>query len=368
MAIGIGRFFSPMRNYTWIGVLLGAGALVLRIIAAQFPDATEKIYSRTVFPVIRQLMDMSMSRLPFPSVYLFVAAVAGLTVFFLFQMKKKAGKKNKSSYLLRSVLNFSGLLVFFFLLLWGYNYQRVPVYRQLSLEPVRLGPEELLEEIEFTHDALLQLRPALSPDTLAIEETIPYPDLEATVREEIKNALLLLGFDNKGHPRTREFYPAGFMRRMGILGIYFPFTGESYIDPTLHDLEKPFTVAHEMAHSFGITHEGEANFIGWMTGILSRDALLQYSAQLQLLRYQLNELYRRDPQGYKQTIGEMDPGIKNDIAAILLKAREITPFSRTLSRRSNDLFLKTQGVSAGVKSYAQLPALAHAWRKNPSDQ
>jgi hypothetical protein len=357
-------YFSAMLNYKWIGAVLGAGALLFRFIAAQFPERTEEIYSRTVFPVIRQLIDMSLSRLPFPSVYLFVAAALGVIVFFFFQIRKKKGLKSKSKYFIRSALNFSGFLVFFFLLLWGYNYQRLPVYRQLSLEPVLLSPEELVEEIELTHGALLPLRMELTPDALSIEETIPYHRLEEKVRKEMKEILPQLGFDGRGYPRTKEFYPAGFMRRMGISGIYFPFTGESYIDPTLHNLEKPFTIAHEMAHSFGITHEGEANFISWVIGMQSKDALLQYSAQLQLFRYQLNELYRRDLAAYKEMTDRMDEGVKNDITSIMLKAREIRPLSPELSRRSNDLFLKTQGVKAGVQSYAQLPALAHAWRKN----
>src|SRR5690606_20246742 len=205
---------------------------------------------------------------------------------------KKEGLIRKSKHLTRSLLNFVSFLIFLFLLMWGYNYQRIPVYQQISLEPGLLSPDELLEEMKWTHDALSRIRMEVTSDTHAIEETIPYPRLEKKVGKEMQEILLELGFDGRGYPRTKEFYPAGFMRRMGILGIYFPFTGESYIDPTLHDLEKPFTVAHEMAHSFGITNEGEANFISWVVGVKSAEALLQYSAQLQLFRYQLNELYR----------------------------------------------------------------------------
>src|SRR5690606_12720989 len=116
-----------MLNYKWFGAVLGTSALLVRMVAALFPEATEKIYSRTFFPVIRQLLDASLSKLPFPSVYLFVAVVAGVILFIIFQTKKRRGAKSKFSYLLRSILNFSGLLVFFFLLLWGYNYQRIPV-------------------------------------------------------------------------------------------------------------------------------------------------------------------------------------------------------------------------------------------------
>lgn len=351
-----------MLNSKWTGTLLGIGALLVRIIAAQFPEGTEQIYSRWIFPVIRQIMDMTLSRLPFPSVYLFLLGVVGILVYQVVQVQRKVGFKQKVRRLARSSINFAGLLVFLFLVLWGYNYQRIPVYQQLSLDPIPLSQEELIKEIEVTHSTMLPLRDSLTSDTLAIEETIPYADLEDIVRKELRMTLSRLGFGAKGHPRTREFLPSGFLRRMGILGIYFPYTGESYIDPTLHVLEKPFTVAHEMAHSFGITNEGEANFISWVTGIQSEQGLLQYCAQLQLLRYQLNDLRKTDPKAYTQTIGTLDHGVINDIRSIVLKSQEIKPISLELTRKSNDLFLKTQGVKAGVKSYAQLPMLAHAWR------
>lgn len=352
-----------MGNYKWTGLLLGAAALLLRGVAAQFPAHTEAIYSRTFFPIIRQLIDLSVGKLPFPTVYLFIVAVLGMIVLFFFRDRQKEGWGNKVSHLIRSLLNFGGLLVFFFLLLWGYNYQRVPVNQQLLIGPVLLSPDQLVDEMNLTHELLSQLRKDLSSDTLAIEQTIPYAQLEHTVRQEMKEALSTLGFDVRGFPRTKEFYPAGFMKKMGILGIYFPFTGESYIDPELHVLEKPFTVAHEMAHSFGITNEGEANFVSWIVGVQSEDVLLQYAAHLQLFRYQLREISRRDPEIYREAILSLDPGIKNDLISILLKARKTPPLFGNLSRKSNDLYLKTQGVKAGVRSYAQLPALAYAWRK-----
>ena len=69
--------------------MLGAAALLLRGVAAQFPAHTEAIYSRTFFPIIRQLIDVSVGKLPFPTVYLFVVAVLGIIVLFFFEMGKK---------------------------------------------------------------------------------------------------------------------------------------------------------------------------------------------------------------------------------------------------------------------------------------
>jgi hypothetical protein len=153
------------------------------------------------------------------------------------------------------------------------------------------------------------------------------------------------------------------MRKMGILGIYFPFTGESYIDPTLHPLEKPFTVAHEMAHSYGVTNEGEANFIAWVICSNSDDFLLKYSGHLRLLMYQLRDYYRMAPDEYREWIKKLEPGLRADLISIQKASDAIKPFSIELSRKSNDIFLKSQGVKAGINSYQQLPMLAFAWRQ-----
>ena len=134
-------------------------------------------------------------------------------------------------------------LVFFFLILWGYNYQRTPIFQQLSLKPKALNLEQLESEVNITLRLAEQYRKQVKTDTLAITEIIDYPDLENLVRANMSENMEILGLNFTGKPRTKQFPPPGFMRKMGILGIYFPFTGESYIDPTLHPLEKPFTIA-----------------------------------------------------------------------------------------------------------------------------
>ncbi|KEO73289.1 DUF3810 domain-containing protein [Anditalea andensis] len=348
------------KNWAW--ALLGLIAIIIRYFADQNPEKTEELYSRTFFPVIRNVIDITISRLPFPTVYIFVVVILSVFGYFFYNLIHKKGWINKILFSFRSLFNFLGGLIFFFLFLWGYNYQRVPIFEQLILSPRPLGQDEIMREIELTSNILVQLRLNLTQDSTAIQETIAYHELENIVRSNMTANLYLLGLNFTGHPRTKLFYPEGFMTRMGILGIYFPFTGESYIDAALHPLERPFTVAHEMAHSYGVTDEGEANFIGWVICSNSDDPLLQYSGQLRLLRYQLSDLYRINPNLYRQTFSRLNKGIKNDLSAILKNKEEIKPISSELSKRSNDLFLKTQGVKAGVQSYQQLPMLANAWR------
>jgi hypothetical protein len=349
------------RDWSW--AILGALALILRYFAVQNPEKTDEIYSRTFFPGIRNIIDLTLGKLPFPSVYLFIASVFLVLGIVIFRFLKRKGWKSRSFYFFRFITNGLGALIFFFLVLWGFNYQRTPIFKQLNLDPKALNLDQLKSEIQITYRLARQFRAAIASDTTAIESIMPYSELEILVRQNMGENLDILGLNFTGKPRTKLFPPPGFMRKMGILGIYFPFTGESYIDPTLHPLEQPFTVAHEMAHSYGVTNEGEANFIAWVICANSDSSLLRYSGQLRLLMYQIRDFYRMAPDEYKDWIKNLDGGIRADLISIQKASDAIKPFSIELSRKSNDIFLKSQGVKAGINSYQQLPMLAFAWRQ-----
>lgn len=352
-----------MRLRQWRWFSLGVLALLLRELMARYPDKTDQFYSRGLFPIIRTGLDYTLGIFPFPSVFLFVAFILFLIILFFRRLAKRKAPRAKGVYVIQSILNFAGGLVFFFLLLWGFNYQRSPLATQLGLEVKPMDLTELQIELEWNYAQLISLRRQLTSDTLPIETIPTYSILENQVRDVLKEQLPRIGLSYVGRPRTKQFPPAGLMRRLGVLGIYFPFVGESYLDPVLHPLEKPFTIAHEMAHSIGITDEGEANFVAWIVSSRSGDSLIAYTAALRLFLYQIRDFYRLEPDAYRIWIAAIDTGVLNDIRSIQARAAMYPPFFREISRATNDLFLKSQGVRAGVLSYQELPMLVKAWRE-----
>jgi hypothetical protein len=76
----------------------------------------------------------------------------------------------------------------------------------------------------------------------------------------------------------------------------------------------------------------------------------------------MNDLYRMSKELYTHFYKTIPPGIKNDLISIQKNNNLVKPYSLEISRKSNDIFLKTQGVKAGVNSYQQLPMLAYSWR------
>ncbi|MFO7825167.1 MAG: DUF3810 domain-containing protein [Cyclobacterium sp.] len=347
----------------WIGGILGLFALLLRLISQISPAFTEIWYAKGLYPAIRGMLDYSFTLIPLPTFYLLFIGLFWLGWVFVTRLVRDfKGFKLRLNYCFRGLINFAGWLVFLFLFLWGFNYYRIPLFQQLSLRPEPLHLELLLTEMEATQDGLFNLRRHLQEDSDALVDLWDFSDHRELLREEMKVILSEMDYSWRGKPTVKQFYPAGIMRRMGIFGIYFPFAGEGYLDPSLHPLEKTFTLAHELAHGFGITDEGEANFLAWLVCSESRNPYLNYAGELKLFRYQLNDLHKMDRDAYHQLVEKIPLPIRSDIVEIQKSNLEIRPYFLELSRKSNDLYLKSQGVKAGVMSYAHLPMLAYAWK------
>ncbi|MDO6438740.1 DUF3810 domain-containing protein [Cyclobacterium sp. 1_MG-2023] len=351
-----------MRIGKWTGVYLGIIALLFRYFAASSPFHTEKWYTTGLYPLVRAFLDHTLLLLPFPALYLLIILLIYLGYRFVRKLFKLESRKQGFFLFSRIILNFLGLVIFSFLFFWGYNYYRVPLYQKLELSPSPLSTGLLITEMESTQQSLQILRDKVQSDSTNWADTPDFSTQASMIRDEMKSVLREWEHGGKGSPVVKQFYPEGTLRRLGIFGIYFPFTGEAYLDPSLHPLEKGFTMAHELAHGFGITDEGEANFMAWLVCSQSSKAFFQYAATMKLFRYQLNDLYRMDSERYKEFLVHIPEPIKNDIREIQESNRAIVPFASELSRRSNDLYLKSQGVKAGVRSYAQLPMLVYAWK------
>ena len=95
---------------------------------------------------------------------------------------------------------------------------------------------------------------------------------------------------HSGRVRVRQPWPNGFLLRWSTAGIYIPQTGEGHIDRGLLAVQKPFTIAHEMAHGYGVADEGACNFIAWLACSQSRDPWVRFGGALTYWRYAAAEM------------------------------------------------------------------------------
>lgn len=343
-----------MRKY--FPILLAAMSIGVNLFAPQ--NWIEQNYTRGLYVIVRDVFDHTLYFLPFASLYLLVIVLLYLIFRFFHPLFQKiVPLKKRLLNALSSLGIFLGYAVTAFYFLWGFNYARISFKKQMDLtltvpDSTQLKNELILSAQE-TETALTNFKNG--------GQILENKNLEDTVRAALFETMRKLNLPITGTPRGREIKPDGSMFRFGISGIYIPFVGEANMDAANYVLEKPFTLAHEMAHGLGWTDEGTCNFIAYLTCTQSSNSFLKYSGYISYYRY-IAPTYRRiNNEDYKKFRETLSPDLKKDLDAI---QKAILKYPLWLSSDGlNDVFLKSQGVKAGINSYNQVVLLVRAWRE-----
>ncbi len=326
-------------------------------------EVIEAYYSRLIFPAIRATLDVVFGWWPVPASALVIAAALGCLGWqVLAQVRKGGSAYAKTLFGVMAIVRWASIVVVAFMLLWGFNYGRVPLSEQLELDTRPLSSEELWQELEQSAKFVSILRTQLPLSDTTDYESLPLSQgAEARIRHTLKNQLAALDLPAAGTVRIREVVPGGLLH-FNTSGVYFPLTGEAHLDEGLHSLQKPFVMAHEMAHGFGITDEGACNFLAWLACTRADNLYIRYSGHLTYLRYVGSAVRRRDPAEYaafRQNLPRAVQADLNSIAENNNRYREIAPVLRDAVY---DQYLKSQGVADGMASYSRVIGLVAAWR------
>lgn len=330
------------------GLLFIGVALVVRMLFSLFPQLFEALYFRTLFPFIRKIQYPIGMVLPFSGYYfLIVVAIAWL----IWRLPKSRAKKKWLTFG-RRLTNFCGGIIALFLLLWGYNYVGPSLADRLSLAKTD-NQYDVAKLYLFTmNEAAEQRKTIVLPhDSAAVEDLAIEIDYIA-LNDAVKEVLQPLGYPISTGVKLRRVMPEGALRRVGIRGIYNPFTGEANVESDAGVLTGAFTAAHEMAHAYGITGEGEANLVAYMALINSGDAVWEYSARYALWRYVASEVNQKLDEADRAVLAEAIPeGLWRDRMAIWMRFSNRPPYFPELSETVNDSYLKIQGVESGTEDY-----------------
>lgn len=350
-------------SWPWVGIIAGVITLLLKWIFGSNPLFTEIVYTQGLFSLLRYLWDYTIGWLPFPVLYIMLP----LLIFWGIRTWWKREKKQLVWHvrLRRVLLGFLGVvgtILCLFYLSWGFNYDRLPIEDQLSIQPDSLTMNALRQEYELATLELLKADSALAPRFGAITEDMLPDHLEKVLRETERDWLRSEGIVAPGRPRGRRFGPKGTLMQLGASGIYIPFVGEGHIDAALPPAMRPNTMAHELGHAFGFGDEGTCNFLGWMTCLQSNDPVIQYSGALAYWRETANRLAWVERDSILADIEKLPIGIQADLAEIKAVRERYPGFFPQVSTAIYDQYLQAQGIEEGMLNYARVIHLARAWR------
>ena len=241
------------------------------------------------------------------------------------------------------------LVVTLFYWMWGFNYGRTNLGESFfDREYVSVDPAEFKRRWALQTNRVNTLREKVVVPEDTDRLTEEYTTLYRKTAEEMP---FFFDLDTRLKPRCKEFIPEGFLLRLNTAGFYFPLGSESYVDKALHVSQKPAVIAHELAHGYGITDEGEANFVGYLLSQASGDPLAQYSSALMLWLYMASDGRRLDPEFAQSEWDNLSPAVWIDLDERRKLDDRFPEFMPHMRDAIYDSYLSMNQVEGGIKSY-----------------
>ena len=332
-------------NHHGIRILIVLAAIALAGI--RFPAGwVEKVYSSGLYPHLAAWVKPLTRWTPVPVLdVLLLTAALGIPAWWIGRIRAAgAGRKWRAAgRAAAGTLTLAGALVCAFELLWGLNYQRLPLTAKLDWDSKRVTPQAALA---LSKSAIEHLNAEVGA---ARGQPMPAPEqwrgaLERSFQQVVRELGHRPDFSGVA-PRTSLLNP--LLGAEGVDGFMNPFGCEVIFDSHLLPFEEPFLLAHEWSHLAGFADESEANFIGILACLRSDVPAIRYSGWLNLYFY----LPKRSPNS-AEALPELSPQVVSDINEMRARVlRRYKPAVARLQARIYDRFLKANRIPAGIGSY-----------------
>jgi hypothetical protein len=346
--------------------------LLLQWLASLAPEAVEAVYAGGAYHGIRRLHAVLTGWIPFSVAETALDLVLGALVWYaatggrwraLRAFWARHGLGRRLARLGRRLLVATGALYLTFLASWGLNYQRPPLARLAGLGHPGGTPAELSalsSELLVTADTL---RPGLAEDARGVMR-LPAGRRAAldAAHEGLQRAAARLRLLDGPRVRPKPAFFSPVLSRLGIAGIFMPYTGEAHVNTTLPDVDVPFAASHELAHQRGLAREDEANYAAAMACREHPAPEFRYSGALLSSAYVQAALASVDRPAAIALEGTRSAAAQRDLRALAEWSRRYRSRLTDVSHRVNDTYLRSQGQELGVRSYGAMVDLLLAER------
>ncbi|SJZ54614.1 DUF3810 domain-containing protein [Sediminibacterium ginsengisoli] len=329
-----------------------------------FPRRVEEWYSSGIYPGISNTLRLITRWFPFSvGDCLYVLFIIWL-LYGLFKLIRRIVKRKfiKADLLYLGLRLLSGLagIYIVFKLTWGLNYDRLGIAYQLNLTDHAYTKEEVTVLTDLLIDKLNECRREIGDSAL---QSRPLDSLYREAYRSYETVSVRYPFLTYTNRSVKASLFTPLTDYAGITGYYNPFSGEAQLRTDLPRILIPYIACHEMAHQLGYASESEANFVGYLAAVSSKDAYFRYSAYLDLFSYAQGEQLALYSQGndFKQ-FEQVLANNRNRLDTLVKKDRRmIRDFFNRRRKKSvpafsslYDQYLKMNKQSSGVDSYNEV--------------
>lgn len=358
------KIFRFKRMYLLLLLLPAWG---LNFLAARFPDITETYFSSGIYPVIAGIFGRIVSFFPFS---VFELAIIGALAVIFYLCVRFARKRRRTPVvigkgpvrpdflkIIATVVAVASCLVSAFGLFCALNYHRY-TFAQLSgldVHPSSAG------ELALMTRGLAEKANELHARAIQTNDN-------GLARLPVKSNYALAQKAQRLYSNAAEHYPilSGYVARpkppflsrimslLQISGVYVAPLFEPNVNADIVPYMQPVIMMHEISHFKGFMREDEANFIAYLTCKYSGDDEFHYSGTMLALVHSLNALYSADRDAYREIYDMLCEDVCADFAANDAYWKQFEGPVGEVSTAVNDVYLRVNRQSNGVKSYGEM--------------
>lgn len=275
-----------------------------------FPQLVEPFYSEGLYSLTSVIQRFISGIFPFALgdfLYLLLILYIARSLYrFYKKIVQKRLQQNDRLHVPLQVLNFILVLYLLFKVLWGLNYSRIPIARQLGISNEKYNTEELVLLGKYFIVRLNELQHLKRP-------TYTTAQLEAEAKQAYDKMRRKNAFFSYRSPAVKPVLNSWVVTKIGIEGYYNPLSGEANINMRLPETSLPFVSCHEIAHQLGVAREDEANLVGYLVAINSENPDFRYSAAYNMLKSILFEIRIKSAEDYEALYKTINPLTLKDI-------------------------------------------------------
>lgn len=319
---------------------------------AVHPDWVENYYSNGLYPAISKFFRLLFGWIPFSVGEIIYSLLLILALRYIIKYRKRI--KTKPFVFLRDVVMVLSVFYFTFHLVWGMNYYREPIAKNLGIT----NKAEYEEILSLTKQLLAKtnaLQYEITGDSTQMVQ-LPFTKNEVFDKtiagyKTLKNQLPFLGYER---PSIKKSMYSTISSYLGIGGYLNPFTNEAQVNALTPIFRFPVISGHEVGHQVGYSAENETNFIGYLVTLQSKNPYFQYSAAAYGLSHCLRAVARTDESTFEILFAQLNEGTKKNY-------QELRDFNEAYKNPIEPLFesvfnafLKANNQTDGIKSYSRV--------------
>ncbi len=304
-------------------------------------------YYCTWYPLVRNAGSWLTSWVPIPMIHLYAILIVIWLVSIIAKITTKHYLQGLKSLLCGLILMFTSFYV-----LWGFNYSVPTFIERLHIEVENPDSLWIVNNLIAQVDLLTSLRAQLSSSTL--NQPIDPTSIDQALHQYfdgVNNAKPSIPYiKHEGIAIQQLKY--GQLLRLETSGIYLSQTFQGHVDASLTNVQKPFTIAHETLHGYGIASESDCNLLAYLALKDSEDLQLKYSAEMAYYRYLAFEIIPLDRPLYDSIRSSLSERVQDDLNAINASLRLYPPLLGPIKDQIYSTYLTSNGIADGLENYS----------------